>query len=66
METGKKKSEGFQRNLKNREKKNLKNCFSSVWSQVVLMQLTLPKLPTKGVQVLLREVISLPTKLLLE
>lgn len=34
--------------------------FSPVWSQVFLMQLTLPKVPTDGVQVLLREAISLP------
>lgn len=33
--------------------------FSPVWSQVSLMQLTLPEVPTEGVQVLLREAISL-------
>lgn len=34
--------------------------FSPVQSQVLLMQFTLPEVPTEGVQILLREVISLP------
>lgn len=40
--------------------------FSPVWSQVLLMQFTLPKVSTERIQVLLREAISLPIKILLK